>query len=133
MRISRKREIFRVKSTPVDPEKLAPPVAAPDFIRRGLAYYARQQYDKAEADLRKATSMDADSVDAYYGLGMVLKAQRLKDGAVGAFQRAIELLEAGKIPDGARREMLRRLALGHVNELTLGDWNLEKEIWQRIG
>ena len=41
------------------------------------------------------------------------------------------LIDQGKIEDHAKREMLRRLTLGHINELTTGDWNLEDEIWHQ--
>ena len=50
-----------------------------------------------------------------------------------AFNQALYLITA--LPDvkTAKYDMLRRLALGHVNEMTQGDWNLEKEIWKHIG
>jgi hypothetical protein len=42
------------------------------------------------------------------------------------------LLDGGVVPDKSRARILRRLALGHVNEMTSGNWNLEAEIWQRV-
>jgi tetratricopeptide (TPR) repeat protein len=100
-----------------------------------MAYYARKEYSKAEIDLKQAISMDAMNVDAFYSLGMVLKAQGQKNEAVNAFGKVIEFLDkagAGTPEKGSNpgKDILRRLALGHVNELTTGDWNLEKEIWQ---
>jgi tetratricopeptide (TPR) repeat protein len=88
--------------------------------------------DQAEADFRRAISIDPEDVDATYVLGLVLKAEGRIEEAVASFQKAVSLIEAGKVENKDRSEMLRRLALGHINELTEGDWNLEKEIWQRI-
>ncbi len=130
MRLFKKKEIYQVKSIRVDPTEMAEPTTAADFLRRGMGFYARKQYEKAEADLRKATSLDPDAKDAYYSLGMVLKAQGRKEEAVQAFQRAIDVLTADKSDVSA--EMLRRLALGHINELKKGDWDLEREIWKRV-
>lgn len=97
-----------------------------------MAHYARKQYAEAEADLKKAISLDATSIDAYYSLGMVLKADNHKEDAVAAFNKAIELILAKTDASAIKYDMLRRLAVGHVNELTQGDWNLEKEIWKHI-
>ncbi len=130
-RLFKKKEIFKVKSVPVDPTKMAEPVTVDDFQKRGMAYYARKQYQEAEKDLNKATSLDPNNIDAFYSLGMVLKAQNKKDVAVAAFTQVINLIHARSDSKQVRYDMLRRLALGHVNELTQGDWNLEKEIWKR--
>ncbi len=130
-RLFKKKEIFKVKSVPVDPAKMSEPVTVDDYQKRGMAYYARKQYQEAEADLKKATTMDGNNIDSYYSLGMVLKAMSKKDEAVAAFTQVINLIHAR--PDGTqvKFDMLRRLALGHINELNQGDWNLEKEIWKR--
>jgi hypothetical protein len=69
------------------------------------------------------------AIDA--GDGRITREAR-KEEAIPSFQKAVSLIEAGKLENKDRSEMLRRLALGHINELTVGDWNLEKEIWQRI-
>jgi hypothetical protein len=65
-------------------------------------------------------------------LGLVLKAQGKREEAVTSFRDTIGLIEAGKIEEKARKEIMHRLANGHFNQLTIGDWNLEKEIWQHI-
>jgi tetratricopeptide (TPR) repeat protein len=116
---------------PVDPAKMAEPVTVDDYQKRGMAYYARQQYQEAEADLKKATTMDGYSIDAYYSLGMVLKAEGKKAEAVTAFTQVINLILARPDANQVKYGMLRRLALGHINELNQGDWNLESEIWKR--
>ncbi len=127
----KKKEIFKVKSVPVDPTSMNQPTTAEDYIKRGMAYYARKQFKEAEADLKKAVSMNGTNIDSYYSLGMVLKAMDKKDEAVQAFNQAISLIRARPDSSAVKYDMLRRLALGHVNELTQGDWNLEDEIWKR--
>jgi tetratricopeptide (TPR) repeat protein len=128
-----KKEIFKVKSLPVDPSSMGEPSTVEELQKRGMAYYARKQYEEAEVDLKKAVSMDGNNIDSFYSLGMVLKAVNRKEDAVAAFKQALNLINA--IPDSktTKYDMLRRLALGHVNEMTQGDWNLEKEIWKHIG
>jgi len=128
-----KKEIFKVKSLPVDPSSMGEPSTVEELQKRGMAYYARKQYKEAEVDLKKAVSMDGNNIDSFYSLGMVLKAVNRKEDAVAAFKQALNLINA--IPDSktTKYDMLRRLALGHVNEMTQGDWNLEKEIWKHIG
>jgi hypothetical protein len=63
-------------------------------------------------------------------LGLIYKAQGKKDQAVKSFNSVINLIQTDQLEDKTRAEMLRRLATGHVNELSRGDWNLEEEIWQ---
>ncbi len=132
-KLFKKKEIFKVKSLPVDPSSMGEPSTVEDFQKRGMAYYARKQFTEAEADFKKAISMDGNNIDSFYSLGMVLKAMNRKDDAVAAFKQALNLIRA--IPDEktTKSDMLRRLALGHVNEMTQGDWNLEKEIWKHTG
>jgi tetratricopeptide (TPR) repeat protein len=129
-RLFKKKEIFKVKSVPVDPSKMADPVTVDDYQKRGMAYYARNRNKEAEADLKKAVSMDSNNIDAYYSLGMVLKAMDSKDEAVEAFNQVVKLILAKQGTREVKYDMLRRLALGHINELTTGDWNLEEEIWK---
>jgi tetratricopeptide (TPR) repeat protein len=106
------------------------PVTAVDFHRRGMAYYARKQYEQAVEDLKQAITLDSSFTDAYYSLGMVYKAMGKTEDACAAFQQVIDIIanedSAGKVS----LDMLRKLALGHINEMRQGDWNLEKEIWK---
>jgi tetratricopeptide (TPR) repeat protein len=128
----KKREIFKVKSVPVDPNAYAAPTTAEDFVRRGMAYYARQSYAEAEKDLRQAIVLDAKNIEGHYRLGMVFKASKKKEEAINEFQTVINLLDAQTDLPASKTEMMRRLALGHMNEVSQGDWNLEKEIWQHM-
>jgi tetratricopeptide (TPR) repeat protein len=131
-KLFKKQEIFKVKSVPVDPAKMGEPISAEEYQKRGMAFYARKQYNDAEVDLRKAISLDSSNVDAYYTLGMVLKALDHKAEAVDAFTQALNLINSNPDEHSSKKDMLRRLALGHVNEISQGDWNLEKEIWKHV-
>jgi hypothetical protein len=63
---------------------------------------------------------------------MVYKALQQNGSSVLAFTQVLELLKNQPKVNKTKNDMLRRLALGHINSITQGDWNLEKEIWQRI-
>lgn len=132
MKLFQKKEIFKVKSMPLDPASLPQPTTVAEFNKRGMAYYARKDYPAAIQDLEAALAKEPQNIDTLYNLGMVYKAHKLTDKAVEVFTTAIGLLESGVIADKSRTEMLRRLALGHINEIKQGDWNLEKEIWHRV-
>jgi tetratricopeptide (TPR) repeat protein len=128
--------LFRRKSDKKDePEKLDPaempePTDLAGYIRRGWAYHSRGMHDEAEADFNQAIKLSPNSIDANYVLGLVYKAQGKKEQAIKSFKTVVKLIEADQLEDKIRAEMLRRLATGHVNELSVGDWNLEKEIWR---
>jgi tetratricopeptide (TPR) repeat protein len=131
-KLFKKKEIFKVKSVPIDPSSMGEPATADEFQRRGMAFYARKQFSDAEGDLRKAISLDSNHVDSYYSLGMVLKAVDRKEEAIVVFKQALDLIGSNPSSNTAKNDMLRRLALGHINEMSQGDWNLEKEIWKHI-
>ena len=128
----KKKEIFKVKSIIIDPSVMRNLTTADEFLKRGMAYYARKQYENAEKDLRTAISLNEELIDAYYSLGIVLKAAFQEDEAVQAFEKVLDLLNSGLVKNSDQLAMLRRLAKGHINEIKTGDWNLEKEIWQRV-
>jgi tetratricopeptide (TPR) repeat protein len=131
-KLFKKKEIFKVKSVPIDPSGMGEPSSADEFQKRGMAFYARKQFDAAEGDLRKAISLDSNHLDSYYSLGMVLKALDRKEDASVAFNQVLELIATNPVSNTSKNDMLRRLALGHINEMSQGDWNLEKEIWKHI-
>jgi tetratricopeptide (TPR) repeat protein len=126
----KKREIFKVKSVPVDPTTMTAPTSAQDYFQRGMAYYARKSFPEAEQDLRQAITLDPQGIEGHYRLGMVLKALDKKEAGIQEFKTVIDLLDAQSELSPTRYQIMRRLALGHMNELAEGDWNLEKEIWQ---
>lgn len=106
--------------------------SAEDFFQKGWEYHSKNQEDAAEQSFRRAIQMSPGLFDAYFGLGLVLKAQGRKQDAIQAFRKVLALLDEGISGEQAQRQMLRRLTLGHINMLNSGDWNLEKEIWKRL-
>lgn len=131
MSIFKKKEIAKVKSILLDPDSMVNPTTINDYLLRGMANYARENYEAAEADLRQAASLDANEIEAHYRLGIVYKAQKRNAEAVEAFNRVLYLIPRNSL-SRAKANILQRLTKGHINELTQGDWNLEKEIWQHI-
>ena len=116
---------------PEDPLSAAEPQTAQDYFRQGWMYHTSDGNEiAAEESFRQAIDLNKNYVDAYYGLGLVLKLLNRDQESVEAFQTVINKIEAGAIEDHARAEMLRRLSLGHINQLISGDWGLEEEIWQ---
>jgi tetratricopeptide (TPR) repeat protein len=128
----KKKEIYKVKSITVDPATMRNLTSGDEYLKRGVAYYARKQYENAEKDLRTALAMDADPVEAYYCLGMVTKAESKSEEAIQCFEKVLDLLSQSRTKNYDRQAMLRRLAKGHINFIKTGDWDLEKEIWQHI-
>lgn len=131
-KLFKKKEIFKVKSRPIDPASIEEPSTADEYQRRGMAFYARKDYEAAVSDLKKAILLDNTHIDSHYSLGMVYKAADRKQEAVAAFNQALNLIKSTPADDSTKFDMLKRLATGHVNEITQGDWNLEKEIWRRV-
>jgi tetratricopeptide (TPR) repeat protein len=127
----KKKSIEKEETKAIDPNEFKGPTDYNGFMQRGWAYHARGNQDQAESDFRRALSYSPESVDANYALGLVMKSQGNKEGAVELFNKAMELIKQGKIEDHPRSEMMRRLTLGHINELTTGDWNLEDQIWHQ--
>ena len=114
-----------------DPKELPEPTDYESFMRRGWAHHARGEQDRAETDFRRAISYSPESVDANFALGLNLKSQGRKDEAVEVFNKTMQLLEREEDERDSKTEMMRRLTLRHINELTIGDWNLEDQIWHR--
>ncbi len=112
---------------------LEEPKDAAFFLSHGYAFYEAGQYDLSIEDFKKAIDLDEKNVDAMFALGMCLKASGKKEEAIASFKGAISALDQGVVSDKSRSRMLRRLALGHINDINTGDWNLEGEIWQRVG
>ena len=132
MNIFKRKDIFKVESEPVDPECMRDPKTAQEFFNRGMAYYARKEYSNAEKDMLKAISLDRNYIDPHYGLGMIRKAQKNNEEAIQAFQHTLDLLEQKEGEQNPTIDMLKRLAKGHINEISQGDWDLEEEVWKRI-
>ena len=90
------------------------PIPEPKTLENQLAQGWSNQVNgdflKAEAEFRQALAYDQNSVEGYYGLGMALQGQKHKEGAVAAFQKALDLLMTGETKDSSgRATMLRHL------------------------
>ena len=111
------------------------PVSSPNTYaenyRQGWALHAAGKQDAAEQSLRKAIELEPESVDAHFTLGLALKAQGRNRDAVQLFQKVLSLIQSGAVEHNTRSVMVRRLALGHINQLEKGDWDLEGEIWRK--
>jgi tetratricopeptide (TPR) repeat protein len=115
----------------LEPDAIPHPKTADEYQLRGYAYYAKGDYAAAQADFQQAVALAPTDVESVYALGLAYKLLgRLQEG-VDAFQKALDLIHSGVVEDATRAEMLGRLAKGHLNIMTSGDWNLEKEIWKR--
>lgn len=126
MRLFRRKK--EVEAPIVNPTEIDPKTA-PDFIKRGYAFHARGDQINAEADIRKAISMDSGDPEAHYALALTLKSQDRKEDAVAAFKAALIELENLEKDDPIKAHMLTRLTKGHINQLTKGDWDLRKDFW----
>lgn len=115
----------------IDPSAISEPSSARELRLRGYAQYTKGDYKASQEDFEKAISIDANDVEAVYGLGLACKQLGDLKESEKAFQQVLDLLRAGSVENLTRAKMLERLAKGHVNMITLGDWNLEKEIWKR--
>jgi len=110
-----------------DPDTLNPQEMA-DFLERGWLYYSHQKFEAAETDFHTVLDKEPDNIDALYGLGLALK-------SLGKSQQALEAFEQidygiNRIEDHQRALMISRLAHGQINQIKIGEWNLEKEVWK---
>lgn len=109
---------------------------AENLLKQGWSLHVNGDHSGAEAAFRRALDLDAQLVDASFGLGLSLKAQGRLDLALAAFQRAASLLRGAsnrgassdrpRSGDANRGSMLYLLASAHVNYITSGDWNMRE-------
>ncbi len=102
-----------------------------ELIKEAWLAHSKKNDDEAEQVFRKAITLDPKSVEATFGLAIVLKSQSRFNEALQMFERTLQLINEEAIGNKDRAAMLKRMALGHINLIKTGDWNLEKEIWQR--
>ncbi len=112
-----------------DPEKIDPKDNE-ELVKRGWLYFGRQNYDRALDDFSKAVDKDPENPDIIYALALSYKASGAVQKAIETFEKV--LLYMDRYPDPVEGRMLQRLIHGHINQLTGGDWNLEKEIWHYV-
>lgn len=110
-------------------EALAAPNDSAAWMRWAWALYGDGQPAQAAIQARRAGELNAGDPEAAYLLGMSLKAAGDRAGAVAAFRAAAANMP--HLQDAGRAAMLRRLAIGQVNWLERGLWDLEPETWVR--
>jgi len=103
---------------------------ASEFVSKGWEQKSSGKLDDAEASFRKAISIEPGSVEAFYGLALIYKIQDRRQESIKSFEKVIDLID-DHFEDKVRGQMLQRLSKGHINQMSGGDWNLEKEIWKR--
>lgn len=130
--MNKKLDPGKLKPAPLNPEQMPQPSSASAYLNRGMAFYARRKYEQAQSDLTQAAQMDPKMVDAFYGLGMIQKAMGAKAQAEASFRQVIELVDGGVLENLVSAHMLRRLAVGEINSMTKGDWDLAKEIFHKV-
>jgi Tfp pilus assembly protein PilF len=104
----------------------ADPQSASAHNNLGWGLYGQNQFADAIRELQEAVRLDGQLFDAHYGLGLAHKAAGAKADAIAAFKAAYDL--AARMEDRVRGQMLQHLLHGHINQLTTGDWGLDKEL-----
>ena len=92
----------------------------------GWGYYGQKQFAEAVKAFQQALTLDRNVVDAHYGLGLTLKESGSQPGAIAEFESVAAL--APQLENSVRGQMLARLAHGHINQMNVGDWGLDKEL-----
>ena len=108
-------------------QEIIEPASPQEFLKRGWTFYGRNMYQEAAKDFLNAIA--SEDVDSYYALGLTQKALKKSADAIQTFQKTLSLVE--NLEDVVKAHMLRRLIIGQINQITSGDWNLEKEIWNK--
>ena len=88
------------------------------YLKRGLVYLARGIQDKAEADLRKVLTMNADSVDAHYNLGLIYKKQGKTGEAQSSFKTALEKIRVLEVDEPVRALMVSKLIKWQLTQVS---------------
>jgi len=101
----------------------ANPNSAEAHANLGWGWYGQRKYAEAVTSFEKALTLDANLVDAHYGLGLALKEAGESERAVQAFEVSAKL--ASQLDNPIRAQMLAKLAQGHINQIQMGSWNLE--------
>ena len=85
------------------------------YVDKGWSHLSRKEFDQAVAAFEKAALLDSRSIDAQYGLGAAAKAKGDNARARQAFQKVIELSDAGADP--VKVTMMSRMSRWALKEL----------------
>ncbi len=111
-----------------DPDKMNPQTDE-DFLERGWLYYSKKKFELAESDINKVLQNEPANVDGWYVLGLTMKAMGQNQKAIEAFSKIDSIV--AEIDDHQRATIISRLAHGQINQITTGNWDLEKEVWKK--
>src|SRR5664279_3248166 len=95
-----------------DPNTLTPHSSA-EYLERGWLFYSHQRFEQAEADFRQVLQQEPENTDAWYSLGLALKALGKGPQAIDAFSRVDQTITT--IEDRQRAVIILRLSHGQVN------------------
>lgn len=96
-------------------ETIANPKTADDFLQRGWTLHVQGDYTRSEQDFRKALSIQSNSPEATYAIGMSLKIQGNQKESIEYFKKTIEYVDAGNLSaDPGRATMLRHMSESHI-------------------
>ena len=98
------------------------------YLRLGWAYYGKSDYEKAAQIFSDGMERFSDDVELLYALALAQKKSGESGQALTNFRKVTLLAE--KLEDSSKSGMLRRLAIGHANVISEGDWNLAEETWE---
>ena len=98
-------------------------------LDRAWAAYGAQDLAQAQRLVQGLLEQAPQDVEACYLGGLVGRAQGDGVRAQAAFQMVVD--QHALIEDRTRGRMLRRLAVGHLNQIAHGAWDLEPETWER--
>jgi tetratricopeptide (TPR) repeat protein len=94
------------------------PQTAAEFIDRAWTDKAKGDSASSEAYFNQAKLLDSQSVDAYYGLGLIYKERGDKVNALQAFERVLELINSKVLSDQPNRiTILKNMTQSQMNML----------------
>jgi len=118
--VKRVKELLNAGATPVEPAG-ADNREVDQAYRKGVALYRERRYNEAEAELRRACSMDPFVANIHYALANVLLAKNQVYEAIREYEQTIELKPNLFTP-------LRNLAILYQKK---GFKNKAVEMWER--
>jgi tetratricopeptide (TPR) repeat protein len=91
------------------------PQTADDFLQRAWIQIANKDIAQAEADFNQSLSLNGQSADAFYGIGLVRRVQGEPEKAIRAFQEALALIQTDAFTDSPQRgTILRNLCKSQI-------------------
>lgn len=104
------------------------PADIQNHLQLGWAAYGEGLYGEAMQVLQTARDRFQDDLEILYPLGLTMKKVGKKDAALKIFRHIIDLTD--RLEDRTKAAMLRRLAIGHINVIETGAWNLKQQTWE---